>query len=605
MSFDARAFGGYDVLRFYAIVPLALAPLTASFAQTRNIVSEIVVQGNSRISSEAIKASMRTKVGQVFLQANIDKDRQSLLDQGFFEAVEIRATVIANDNYRITVSVVDFPLIKEIRITGNKAVSTAEILKLVTNKPGEVFNLNLAKPITSAISDLYTKKGFFGRVEDYGPLKTSPGTLNISIVEVTVGDIKVTGLTRTKPAVMRRLIRTRSGDAFNIEKWSNDYRRAYNTQWFEEIKPSADDQRELGKVDLGLAVKEARTGMFNVGVQLDPRSNLAGIFSINESNLYGTGQGVRFDFIQSTQGTGPSVTADYNNPFYDALNTSFRASLYSRIVFRFQNTFQGSTLSSKNLYNERRTGTTFGFTRPTSDYVSYGISTRFENVITNNVGTTSANQYVQQDGQVGVISLSGTRNRRDVDVDPSRGDYFQAQLEPGYSNIDTIGGAVGANPGILGKHLFGRAEIDYRKYYTPEKPRGADLDAPRHVFAFRIRAGATTGQVPFFEQFFAGGSETLRGYQQDRFWGRQLLLTNLEYRHPIQKGFSVILFADYGGAWGGYGTVNSLTQSDKFKMNLGFGPGISFKTPLGQIRLDLGFNPRGGSQTHFLIGNTF
>ncbi len=598
-------FGGYVVLRFYVLVPLIIAPISVAFAQSRNLISEIVVRGNSRVTTEAIKASMRTKLGSVFLQANLDKDRQSLLDQGFFETVEIRPTVLAGDNYKITVSVVEFPVIKEIRIVGNKAVPTADILKLVTNKPGEVFNLNLAKPITSAIADLYTKRSFFARVDDYGPMKDSPGTLNISIVEVTVGDIKIQGLTKTKPSVMRRLIRTRSGDPFNIEKWSNDYRRAYNTQWFEDLKPSADDQRELGKVDLKFDVKEGRTGLFNIGVQLDPRSNLAGILSMSETNYKGTGQGLRADFIQSTQGTGPSITLDYTNPFYDAANTAFRASLYSRILFRFQNPFQGSTLNSKNLYNERRTGSTFGFTRPVGDYLSYGVSARAENVITNNVGTTSANQYVQQDGDVGVISLSGTRNRRDVDIDPSRGDYLQIQLEPGYSNINKIGGAVGANPGILGQHAFGRAEIDYRKYYTPDKARGVDLDAPRHVFALRVRAGATTGQVPFFEQFFAGGSDTVRGYPQDRFWGRELLITNLEYRHPVQKGFSLIFFVDYGGAWGGYGTVNSLTQSDRFRLNLGYGPGLSFKTLLGPIRLDLGFNARGGSQTHFLIGNTF
>lgn len=67
----------------------------------------------------------------------------------------------------------------------------------------------------------------------------------------------------------------------------------------------------------------------------------------------------------------------------------------------------------------------------------------------------------------------------------------------------------------------------------------------------------------------------------------------------------MILFADYGGAWGGYGGVNTFNQSDKLKLHLGYGIGFSFKTPLGPLRLDFGFNERGSSRTHFLIGTSF
>ena len=79
----------------------------------------------------------------------------------------------------------------------------------------------------------------------------------------------------------------------------------------------------------------------------------------------------------------------------------------------------------------------------------------------------------------------------------------------------------------------------------------------------------------------------------------------LEYRHPIQKSFNLIGFLDYGGAWGGYGAVNDYTQDTKFRLHVGFGPGLSFKTQFGLIRVDLGFNEQGKSQPDFLIGNSF
>src|SRR5205823_8987436 len=56
------------------------------------------------------------------------------------------------------------------------------------------------------------------------------------------------------------------------------------------------------------------------------------------------------------------------------------------------------------------------------------------------------------------------------------------------------------------------------------------------------------GKVPFFEQYFAGGAETVRGYAEDRFWGKNTMFSNLEFRYPVQKAFSVVTFVDYGGA---------------------------------------------------------
>ncbi len=147
---------------------------------------------------------------------------------------------------------------------------------------------------------------------------------------------------------------------------------------------------------------------------------------------------------------------------------------------------------------------------------------------------------------------------------------------------------------------------EYRAYFSSGPPRPLDeLDAPRKTLAFRARVGTIVGPIPFFEQYFAGGADTVRGYDEDRYWGKNTLLTTVEYRFPIQKAFSLILFVDYGGAWGGYGSVNTFTQASGFNMHIGYGPGIAFKTPLGLIRLDLGINEHGGTRTHFQIGPSF
>ncbi|MFX9089342.1 BamA/TamA family outer membrane protein, partial [Acinetobacter baumannii] len=86
--------------------------------------------------------------------------------------------------------------------------------------------------------------------------------------------------------------------------------------------------------------------------------------------------------------------------------------------------------------------------------------------------------------------------------------------------------------------------------------------AQRPTIAFRTRFGAITGTVPFFEQLFVGGTDSLRGYDNQRFWGNRSILSTLEYRYPVQKSFSLAAFADYGSAWGGYGQLNNFEQTD-------------------------------------------
>ena len=72
-----------------------------------------------------------------------------------------------------------------------------------------------------------------------------------------------------------------------------------------------------------------------------------------------------------------------------------------------------------------------------------------------------------------------------------------------------------------------------------------------------MQFGASTGTLPFFEQFFVGGAETLRGYREDRFWGQYNLLGSIELRQPLARRLKGVLFLDAGDAWGGrYNKVN-------------------------------------------------
>jgi outer membrane protein insertion porin family len=588
----------------------AAAPFDYGFATPliqAGIVKEIIVKGNVRQSKEGILASMRTKVGQPLNQATLDQDRSDLFDLGYFKA-EPNITVRSNPDgtFTVTVEVVENPIIKEIRIVGNSVMTRDQILAVVTLKTGDIFSNREAKITSNSIAALYAKKGYFAEVIDLAYLPESPQTLNIQILETTVTSVTVTGNTRTKKHVLDRLIKTRAGQIFDTNRWVKDLRRVQNTGWFDKVEPKEDVSGGAGQVALGVNVREQHTGQFGLGIQVDPQSSFAGFVRYGDSNWNGTGQSFSSSFTQTLRGGGPSVDFGYGNPFIDSHDTSMNIQLFSRIIYRFtNNAFGGTDLGIGSEYSERRTGGIISFARPLADTITGSISTRFEGVSTN-VATELTNGFIQQDGTIASMAFALSRNRRDLDTSPSRGDYATLTVEPGYSNITKVGGLI-SDQSSLGSSFFTKYVVDYRAYFSPgQRPRTRDkLDDPRRVVAFRVRAGTITGQVPFFEQFFAGGADTVRGYDEDRYWGKNELLTTAEYRYPIQKGFDLIPFLDYGGAWGGYGSVNTFYQTNSFRMHLGYGVGISFRTPLGPIRLDFGIGEKGGARTHFQIATNF
>jgi len=578
------------------------------FAQDAGLIKKIEVQGNKNISTPAILAAMRTKPGQPYVQANLESDKGAIEDLGFFESVDVRPQA-DGDGWDIIVNVSEFPVVKEIRIVGNTVFTTEQLLKLVTVKKGSVFNLKDQVQTARAIENLYTSKDYHARVEDIGPLAESPNTVNIKIGETTIDRIQVQGNSRTRTSVFTRLIKSKAGEAFNRHKWELDIRRIFGTQWFENVRTIENQvPDDPNKIDLIVDVKETRTGAFNIGLQMDPRSSVAGVIKLQDSNFRGTGQGVSADFLEATSGGGASVGFDYANPFVDQSGTSFHASVYSRLIYRFSNSFLGGGTvnpTGSGSYTERRTGVNLSIARPINEISGWSFGTRLEEVLTNDENAANFDGFIKEDGIIGSLELGFTRNRRDVDLDPARGDFFRFLAEPGFADITSIGGSV-LNPNVLGQHPFVKYSFDFRKYWSPGPARSSDhLDAPRRVLAFRAYYGTISGKTPFFEQFFAGGPDTLRGYDQDRFWGDQTLVTNLELRIPVQKAFSIVGFVDYGGAWGGYGTVNNFTQSQKFDLHLGYGVGFMFRTPLGPLRLDLGFDNRSRMRTDFLIGTSF
>ncbi len=132
---------------------------------------------------------------------------------------------------------------------------------------------------------------------------------------------------------------------------------------------------------------------------------------------------------------------------------------------------------------------------------------------------------------------------------------------------------------------FGKVTFDARAYHR--------LFA-KNVFALHAKAGYATSDSPFYERFYLGGANSLRGYANRRLtpqgWGTKLILTNAEFRFPLSdRGFpnhksSGVLFFDSGAIW----LPGQTPQLGDFYGAVGMG--LRFKLPvLGTTRFDLAF----------------
>lgn len=570
-------------------------------------IAEVVIRGNVNVPQEAILAKISAKPGMDFDQALLTRDRAALRDMGFFSDV-IPRTEATPQGVRIIYDVQEYPRISEVRISGNTVFPTEEILKLLRTQPGKLLNHNDLAADIEAINRLYMQKGFLVNVDPdaMGPDASDPTILNLPLKEVVVEAVKVSGLRKTRERVVLREMRyVRPGSLYNLEQIQRDLQRVYNTELFEDLSYRAEVGSDLSKVVVTINVAERRTGLFSVGAAYNNRQQLVGFLEMYETNFRGVGQTLGVRLERGGPANANNYEINFAEPWLDSRNTSLSLSLFDKTLYRFSGgifTTGVGTIGDEDRYDERRRGGVITLSRPLSEAIRAYVGVRTESVRTNNPSVLPTEVFIKQDGSVSSLSLRLTYNTRDVDFDPASGGYDSIGFETAIADLKDIGTNIAGS--FVGKASFNKISIDLRRYFSPQGRRRA-LSDKRHVLAVRLYAGRAFGKLPFFEQFFLGGAETLRGYPEDRFWGENVVLLSTEYRAPLAQNLVGVVFVDAGDAWGGrYGTIRNFSQHSSFKPQVGAGIGIRVRTPIGPLRLDYGFGSE-GARTHFSIGNIF
>ncbi len=579
------------------------------------------------------------KEGQIFRNNLLGAARRAILDKGFYTEVYFRSEITGDKRVTLTVDIFENPIITRVTVSGNSKIidPTRQILPFLDSKPGEVVNVNTVRDDARKIQRIYRNLGYDAYLSELQEVfDTKTGTLTFPVTETVVDSIVVEGLKKTRTEVVTREMRTKVGEPLNINILQRDIQRVFNTGLFGNVEQPRIEPLEEGKVKITVQVAEQRTGQVQVGFGYSQRQRLTGTLELGENNFRGRGQSVTASWTVSGAVSKNQYDFGFTEPWVDKNNTSLSVNVYDRLNFRFNSALSNAIGSnSDKQYYEENKGVTLSLGRPVSEFSRVFASLRVEGVKANsdvkpdwnkltNEEINSIRGSLVQNGHVQAISLRSVTNTRDNELDPAAGYYFTPIFEIGTGQFDTQKPYINPNyisdtatpnvPRVLVEEQtrrgpFTKLSADTRRYIRLSPTPRTNIRDPKKTLATRLLVGTATGNIGFSEQYFIGGADTLRGFNDDRFWGNNIFLGSVELRIPVDKGGTVtgVLFTDVGSAWGASGAnkgnVPGFSQTSGFSPRFGVGFGVRVKTPVGPVRLDYGIGET--KRTHFSIGQAF
>lgn len=578
--------------------------------QESNKIGQILITGNQNINTDTIQSAITSKVGDEYTQQTIDNDVAAIKTLGYFSGVVARR-LIEPSGLKVTFEVVEHPKVTSISITGSDPIPVEKIIEKMKTKIGMVLNEITLRQDLETIQSIFADDGYFAIPAGEPPIDEK-GALTIPLMVNKVGKVIITGNKKTKSWVFTREMKTQPGKYLNLKTLNEDIFTIYSLDILEDIKQyQITAGAQPGTADITLPIVEKKTGQVSAGIGYSSGQKLVGQVRLSDTNFRGKAQGVNFLWERSASGGvggNSSFELGFVEPWLDSHRTSLSVNAYNKIQYRFSSgVFGGDSIVTDQTYNERRKGADLTFGRPFGNHFRVFLGGRFENVDTDPSLLSGAGELasVVQRGDVMGVSSRFELDTRDVRVDPSIGAFHSLAVEFGEVNSTRYGASPEFLP-IPFDGSFKKMSIDLRTYIPLKGGRKKAPTDKRLTLALRSRVGIASGKLPFFEHFFAGGADTLRGYREDRFYGKQMWLNTAELRIPISSGFQAVVFGDYGDAWDANPDfqVGTLAQHNKFVGNLSGGVGMGFATPMGFIRLDYGTGKE-GSRTHFNIGQSF
>lgn len=533
-----------------------------------NTINQIIISGNFSQDTSMILDVIKSKSGENLLTENVIEDIRRVYETGFFKD-DITAEPIFYDDGTLDLvfNVSENPPITSIQFKGLHTFTAEQLFSSMDSKSGELLSYRKLRKDIRAITNYYHEKGYvLMRIKQVIEPTDVAGDLIFVINEGIVEDIFIKGLTYTKEFVILREMETQKDKAFNLNTLQEDVRSIFNTGFVDNIniEPSlvgVDPEKVVAVIN----VLEKKSGSFQFGGGVGSSSGFFGFLQLSFINFLGEGYNLAAKGQVGEKQTNYEL--QYHNPWF------FPDVFGDRVWTTFRLWHTDGQIDEGQGLNAYNSGGEVALGKQLNRAVSVFGSVRINNVSSYTeipVPNTSPTENIRS---YAVRSIGGgmSYDTRDNRFSPSSGEYLYFRSE---ASLKALGASV--------EYLKNRVQM--YKYFP--LPSG-------FAFCLKSQADAAVGTIFDTERYFAGGSTTIRGYQDGTPFGvggsRVMLTTELKY--VVNQLINVYGFFDIGRIGQGLQgcDVNMALTPDTPEWRYGYGVGFQILTPIAQLPLRFDF----------------
>jgi outer membrane protein insertion porin family len=494
----------------------------------------------------------------------------------------------------------------QINFSGNKLHSSALLRRVVRQRTGAVFSPSKLDKDKDRLEDFYGKDGYIEtRVNMLRTPNLATGNIDVEY-QVDEGDkynvesIEIEGNTKSKSTVILRELVMGPGDVFNELLMKVSKNRLDNTRFFDDVTITPQSTNLPGRENMRVAVKEGRTGALTFGAGYSSLEKATVFAEVSQSNfdLFNSrslfqGDGQKFRIRVELGQLANEAVIQFEEPYLMQKVLTLGFSLY-RTGIDYESTY----------YDEVDLGATVYIRKHLFELISAQLGYTYQVTEIDNV-QSDASPIIQEaagKNDESRINLELVRDNRDKIINTTQGNYMQFD--------ETVaGGPLGGSNDYLKTEFHGSQFFEL-------------FETQAQVISIIARAGSIqtfgkTTTIPFYDAFYLGGPNDLRGFQfrfvsprdvyGEPIGGKTYGMSTLEYSLDIVSPVRFAIFYDVGFVNPGSYDFSVYNYQDDFGVGLrltvmGSPLSLDYGIPL---RGDLYYPNKSGNQFNFSFGTRF
>ena len=425
----------------------------------------------------------------------------------------------------------------------------------------------------------------------------SPLVFAQSSASLIVESIEIVGNSKSKTHVIQNYLTIVEGQPVTRQQLAADRFRLLQTHFFKDVEMliTPGSEKGLAKVTIKVTERKWPFLQFKSGF-----NELDGWYisplGLRFDNIFGRGNILGFELLIGDRVGGARL--EYVRPFLFGTEYDFGVQLfgYNREFLHFFGNEQFNQQINDNGIQLQLRGNS-GLAK----YFSGAFVA--ENVIADTFLTRGTGDNEQRFDVPGFLSVPGdtqkirrfvlaaTVDTRDQKLNPASGWWGSLTLDQSSKELGSFAS-------------YFRLTADIRRYQPLYK---------KLIGAVRFRWGQVSDSAPFYEKFYLGGPNSLRGYEDRSLtpagYAANITQGSAELRFPLSRRLRDgrligVLFYDAGFAW------NDPEKFDFSHLKSGVGFGVRVRLPIaGLLRLDIAYPlPANGNddlRVHLSLGHTF